>query len=124
MGIGVPVEGILQIALRGLSARQQVTANNIANADTPGFRAQAVRFEDQLSQALTSNVGDLQTIAEQAAPRIGLAPGGATNLDGNSVDLEKELLSVVDTTAQYNATARALSQRITLYQSVITDGKG
>ena len=124
MGIAVPVEGILQIALRGLSARQQVTANNIANADTPGFRAGVVRFEDQLGQALASNEGDMRTVAEQAAPRIGLAPGGAAHLDGNTVDLEKELLSVVDTSARYNATARALSQRITLYRSVITDGRG
>ena len=37
----------ISIALDGLSMRQRVAANNVANIDTPGFKAQHVSFETQ-----------------------------------------------------------------------------
>ncbi len=42
----------LRLALDGLSLRHQVTSNNIANVDTPGFRASEVSFEGQLRRLL------------------------------------------------------------------------
>ena len=43
---------VLQLALDGLSLRQQAISNNIANVDTPGFRASEVSFEGQLRRLL------------------------------------------------------------------------
>ncbi|OGO39885.1 MAG: flagellar basal-body rod protein FlgB, partial [Chloroflexi bacterium RBG_16_57_9] len=43
---------VLHTALDGLARRQQVTANNIANAETPGFKASIVTFESQLHARL------------------------------------------------------------------------
>ncbi len=45
------VTQVLRTALDGVSLRQQVTADNIANVDTPGFRATSVDFETSLRQA-------------------------------------------------------------------------
>ena len=46
---------VLQNALSGLNKRQQVIGHNIANAETPGYQALAVNFENQLQRALTVN---------------------------------------------------------------------
>ena len=41
---------LLRESLEGLQSRQRLTANNIANADTPNYKAQAINFETQLQQ--------------------------------------------------------------------------
>ena len=56
---------ILSKAMDGLSVRHQVIADNIANVDTPGFKAGDVRFEEELSsaylwEARISQTGDSQ----------------------------------------------------------------
>ena len=75
-------------ALDGLAARGQVRAHNLANAETPGFRAEQVRFEETLAEAWGRGR------PERMAPTTGLAP---TVVDGrgNSVDLETEIISVL-----------------------------
>ncbi|MGH2461093.1 MAG: flagellar basal body rod protein FlgB [Chloroflexota bacterium] len=117
-----PVENVLQAALRGLNLRQRVTANNIANADTPGFKAQTVRFEDKLSQAL-GEAGDGVALQDAAAPEVDTVAGRVGKADQNSVDLDQQLLTMTDTNLQYNAVAQAVSARLALYRSIVTDGK-
>jgi len=99
-----------------------VTADNIANADTPGFRAKVVRFEDKLSAAISK--GSTSSDLQPADPVVETAPGQSAKLDGNTVDLDQQLLGMTDTTLRYNAVARMLSQRLSLYQEIITDGRG
>lgn len=73
-------------ALDGLALRGQVRANNVANANTPGFRAGHVEFEDALRDAL------LRRRPDQVQPTVVPSP---TIVDGqgNSVDLETELIN-------------------------------
>ena len=86
------------------SARQSAIAGNVANADTPGYRAQEV--ED-----FATHLRRLQ--AEPAAPpRLVSAPAGAAlSPNGNSVSLEAEMMKAVETRHQFD---KALS----IYQSV------
>ncbi len=72
-------------ALDGLSMRGEVRAHNIANADTPNFRAQHVAFEDALADALQRGAPTNARFDTVASPTI-VGP------DGNSVDLETELI--------------------------------
>src|SRR4051794_23300925 len=44
----------IQASLDGLAARQRISAQNLANSETPGYTAQTVSFEDSLSAALAS----------------------------------------------------------------------
>ena len=53
------VSRVLDSALDGLSMRQNVIADNIANVDTPGFRATSVDFENSLRSAIAT--GGLET---------------------------------------------------------------
>ncbi len=61
------VEQVLCLALDGVSLRQRVTADNIANVDTPGFRATSVDFETSLRQAVEGGTPG-------ATPRRGSVP--------------------------------------------------
>ena len=100
------------------SERQRLIASNIANADTPGYIARDMNF----SQALREATGQ-----QQAAPGLtGSRPGhivstvaGArseahleyslpsqTNLDRNTVDMDRERANFADNSVRYEATLR------------------
>lgn len=108
MSLGMPdaVTSVLAAALDGLATRQNVIADNIANVDTPGFRATSVDFESSLASALQRG----QMPADGVSPvlRPTNAPVGA---DGNNVDLRKESLSAVQSQFQYQMMTRAVSDR-------------
>lgn len=97
--------GILQSALDASSLRQQVISNNIANADTPGFKAQQVAFEDLLKQHLSnqSNFVGNRTDPRHIVigdPTLTPAPQIVENTDtvmqnnGNNVDIDQEMTNL------------------------------
>ncbi len=75
------VPGVLESALAGLSMREQVIAQNVANIATPGYQAQDVQFAATLRQAMQSGSVEAQVVADP----------GAMNQNGNGVDLEQQL---------------------------------
>ena len=105
----------LHVALSGLAERQRVTADNIANIQTPGFTAGRVMFEDALRSAVAGRT------PEQARPSLArsLEP---TRLDGNNVNLDHETLSNVDTNLRYQLLLRALDGKYGLLHDVIKGG--
>jgi flagellar basal-body rod protein FlgB len=102
-------------ALSNLAARQRVTADNIANIETPGYLAGRLMFEDTLRSAVQAGTPD------QAAPAVArsLEP---TRLNGNNVNLDHETLSNVDTGLRYQLMLRALDGKYGLLHDVITGG--
>lgn len=90
----------LQSALNGLSMRQRAIANNIANVNTPGYTAQRVSFEDELSRAVSKGSG---TVAPTTARSL-----EPTNLEGNNVNLDTETLSNIDTVLRYQFATQAV----------------
>ena len=91
----------LHAALSGLAQRQRVTADNIANVNTPGFLAGRVDFEAALSGAIRS--GESPTISGGTVARS-LEP---TNTNGNNVNLDTETLSNIDTVLRYQFATQA-----------------
>ncbi len=81
-----------------LAQRQSVIAGNVANADTPGYRAQDVQpFESVLNStapSLTVTQPGHFAFSQSMAEPSGLQPGKTwgTNHSGNSVSLESELM--------------------------------
>jgi flagellar basal-body rod protein FlgB len=106
------VASALHSALDGLSTRQRVIADNIANVDTPGFRATSVEFESSLRAAIadgtvTSGPTGVTTAATQT-------PVGA---NGNNVDLRKETMAAMQSVFQYQLLSRAVSDRYALIRT-------
>ena len=108
---------VLGAALGGLSKRIDVMTNNLANVDTPGFIASTVYFEDQLSQAISNwrSGGGLDLTGVQ--PRRARANHGTFRLDGNNVDIEREMAKLYINTVKYDAIALSIqnnSRRLNL----------
>lgn len=112
------VSQVLASALDGVSLRQQVIADNIANVDTPGFRATSVDFESQLSAAIAGGEfvdGRRVDIGVTATPTD--TPVGA---NGNNVDLRKETMAAVQSQFQYQILTRAVSDKFNLVKTAVT----
>lgn len=100
---------VLHFAVDGLTSQQQAIANNLANAQTPGYIAQDVNFQSSLAQALSSSGGGTATVTttpSQAAP--------ATN--GNNVSTGNELVAAEQNTLQYQSTVDLLNAQFRLVQ--------
>lgn len=94
----------LSSALNGLSARQAATANNIANINTPNYKAQVVSFESALAASVQAGSG---TVAPTTA--TSLEP---TQLDGNNVNLDTEDITNTNTVLQYQFASQAIGQEL------------
>ena len=103
----------LQAAMRGLSARQKAISDDIANVDTPFYRARSVSFEADLKRALD---GGRDPLRATPTTSVSNAPAG---LNGNNVDLTAETTASVDTELAYQLALRAAGDRFTLYRTAI-----
>jgi flagellar basal-body rod protein FlgB len=97
-------------ALSGLSARQRVIADNIANINTPGYQARRVEFEDALRSAVADGAPPAVTpeVARSLEP---------TRLDGNNVNLDEETLLNVDTGLRYSLMLRAADAEFSILRA-------
>ncbi|NYG58713.1 flagellar basal-body rod protein FlgB [Nocardioides daedukensis] len=102
LSVSDAVGSILHAAVEGVSVRQNVIADNIANVDTPGYIATSVDFESSLRNAIAD--GNLSEVGiERTATDT---PVGA---NGNNVDLRKETLAAVQSQFQYQVLTRAIT---------------
>jgi len=112
------VSQVLASALDGVSLRQRVTADNIANVDTPGFRATSVDFESQLNAAIDDGAfADGASVPVTATTTPTDTPVGA---NGNNVDLRKETMAAMQSQFQYQILTRAVSDRMNLVKTAAT----
>lgn len=102
-----PTSRTLQYALDGLSLRQQVSADNVANQGTPGFQAHAVDFESTLVQAVQGGT-------TPATPPAVLPTSDPSAADGNNVNLGDQLVGMQTSTLQYRIVSESLNAKFQL----------
>ena len=113
-------------ALTLRSERQRIIAGNIANADTPNYVAREMDFASALREA-TGAAASAGTMAGTGATNAAHIPltlqsAGAlalkysapaqTNLDSNTVDMDRERASFVDNSVKYEATLRFINTNV------------
>ena len=101
----------LHAALSGLAQRQRVTADNIANVNTPGFLAGRTDFESALRGELAA--GDTPSISPGTVARS-LEP---TNTNGNNVNLDSETVIATETGLRYQLALNALDGKYNLLRT-------
>ena len=128
------------LALR--SERQRLIASNIANADTPGYQARDFDFASALRNATgQASMGASfmspakLPLATASAGHLGRggAPAGSkeatdknyatpaqTNLDSNTVDMDRERATFADNTVRYEATLRFINSQVKTLNTAIT----
>lgn len=116
------VSRVLTSALDGVSVRQRVIADNIANIDTPDFRATSVDFESALRAAV--NDGRFADEAPRhGAPTLPITATASTTpvgANGNNVDLRKETMAAMQSQFQYQILTRAVNDRFSLVRTAAT----
>jgi flagellar basal-body rod protein FlgB len=92
--------------------RQRVIAGNIANAETPGYQARDFEFASAL-RAASGSAGLGEGIAAgvmrpggKPAAELRYALPAQSNLDGNTVDMDRERAAFADNAVKYEATLR------------------
>jgi flagellar basal-body rod protein FlgB len=118
-------------ALALLAQRQQVLAANVANADTPGFKARDFDF----AQALAEARGQSGAMAGSAQAHLSASGAPASTLptvqlqwrnpdqpalDGNTVDLDRERAHFAENSLRYEATLRFINHDVRTMLSAIT----
>lgn len=123
------------------SERQRLIASNIANADTPGYQARDFDFGAALRDATRGLRTPGATAAGNAlgspiasgaataggtpeAPRLTYAMAAQTNLDRNTVDMDRERASFTDNAVRYEATLRFINGSLRTLQDAMRSHNG
>ncbi len=130
--------GVLETARKALdlrAKRHRLIVSNLANADTPGYKA----FDIEVEKALQKQSGASRAMLRLTDPRhLAAADSAAAGPlryevqideqvtlrgDGNTVDMEREMTNLASNSLMYKATAQILTKKIQLLKSVIQGGK-
>jgi flagellar basal-body rod protein FlgB len=99
-------------ALSGVAQRQRLTADNVANVTTPGYKAKRVEFEDDLALAMSTGDPSGAQISETAADT-------PVDVNGNNVDLQAETTTMIKSGLQYDALVATLNYKLSLIRDAI-----
>ena len=111
--------GALDKALDMYLLRHAIISDNIANAETPYFKARRVEFEAALEKAV-----------QESAPGAGISvkanvfedPDSPVGQDLNSVDMDREMARLTKNDVQYAAATQAVSRKFALLKYAISEG--
>jgi flagellar basal-body rod protein FlgB len=112
---------MVKLALDAASLRHLVIANNIANANTPGYVPMRVEFEEHLAAAVRESPSGA-VLGRAAAPAVVPDLQGLDPLQAR-VQLDVEAAQLAQNTVQYQALLRGLRGKLEMLQIAVNDGK-
>lgn len=108
-----------------MAARHRAFTENIANVDTPGYKAKQVKFEEQLRTlqgALASNPENLDALAQQPIDLTATLEAQTTSRpDGNTVAIDDQVVLLEKNRLAYEALIQATRMRHDILHSAITE---
>ena len=129
-----PTIGALNTALNLRLLNQNVISSNIANADTPGYKAKVVEFESALRDALGVDGGlkpestheghQAHQATDPVTPQIYDDPNGVESLDGNTVDRAGEMVKLAQNQLLYDAAVEMMKKKLGMLKYSISEGGG
>src|SRR5690348_4762294 len=116
------------------SLRQNVTASNLANAETPGYKAKVVDFEDALARAIDLEGWSKDVTTDPEHYKLG--PGAISRAqadiydnpdvnvsnDGNTVDMEREMATLQENSILYKAALNLINKKLGAIRYAVTEG--
>ncbi|PYZ98013.1 flagellar basal body rod protein FlgB [Alteribacter lacisalsi] len=123
---------LLESALNASMTRQRTISNNIANVDTPGFKAEKTLFKDEMlhasdrkkfaanrtdprHQEFGGSIGDYTTVMKSR--------GTSMNQSGNNVDLDYEMAKMAENQLYFQALSDRMNGRFNSIQMVLGKGR-
>lgn len=120
-------------------SRHNMASTNLANMDTPGFRAKHLEFEDVLAQHLTTGQGELEATRTneghiptkdpgrafvRANNSVKYSPYGWDENDDDILDIDKEMTLLSKNQLIYNTTVQMLAKSFEGLKYAISEGSG
>ncbi|MEK5443138.1 MULTISPECIES: flagellar basal body rod protein FlgB [unclassified Fredinandcohnia] len=120
----------LEKALDYSALRQKVISNNIANVDTPNYKAQDVSFKNLLAnetesqmRANRTNEKHIEFTSSKRSNNPLIAKNDtAYNHNGNNVDIDKEMALLAENQIYYNAITQRISGKFNTLKTVVKGG--
>ena len=109
-------QALLERAMSGASLRQTALANNIANANTAGYKRSDVDFASTLAGALDNGDSKQQIDSIQFSPVTDQSTGRA---DGNNVDIDAEMADLSENSVVYQTLVEIAKARIQMISNAI-----
>jgi flagellar basal-body rod protein FlgB len=118
-------------AMKFREMRQELISSNIANAETPGYKAKRLDFEDALARALdvdgqmTMQMGDEKHFNvgnggfSNLQPEIYDDPNGIVTESGNTVNVEEEMSKMAENKVMYEALVQLMNKKLGLMKYAI-----
>lgn len=131
----VPIMQMMTKKMSWLSRRTEVIAQNVSNADTPGFKAsdlKQVNFRELVGrEAGPKNIGPHVTNARHMTGTQATQPfdikketdSFETSVNGNNVSLEQQLTRLGETQLSYQATTNLYRKHLDLFRTAIGRGR-
>jgi flagellar basal-body rod protein FlgB len=121
----------LESALNYSSMKQKIVSQNIANVDTPNYKAKDVSFkatfEEALGQSFAANKTDVRHYdfkgGKGTSPGVIIKNNLNFNQNGNSVDMDKEMADLATNQIYFNALTERINGKFNSLQTVIRGGK-
>lgn len=127
----LPIFQMLQKKMTWLTDRQKVVSENLANADTPGYRTQTLEEPD--FSAYLSGSGGKVNVATTNAQHLGAGPAAGNgppadtvpaentqvSPDGNSVNLTQESMKMAETQIQYNMATNLYRKHVSMLRMAL-----
>jgi flagellar basal-body rod protein FlgB len=105
---------LLGQVLDAASLRHRVIAQNVANVNTPGYQRREVQFEDELAKAIAA-----PTDGKPVQAKVVLSDG-PERVDGNNVDIDREMGELSKNGLLYQAAAQLMNSRLASLRSAIS----
>jgi flagellar basal-body rod protein FlgB len=99
------------------AVRQDVTAQNVANVNTPGYRTLEVNFEEALQNRLGA---DAKAPLGELHPEIVAGTGGLDRADGNNVDIDLEMARLQKNAIYFKIYSQILANELAQHRSAIS----
>jgi flagellar basal-body rod protein FlgB len=109
--------------------RNKAIVSNIANAETPQYRAQDVNFAGALAQAFRANekilaktsAKHMDLASNDGQPRLEQDLSGMTKPDGNNVDLDIQMGKLAFNSSRFSMATNLIRKQLTVYKNAIRD---
>lgn len=121
----------LEQAMNYSTAKQKVISHNIANSDTPNYKAKSVSFNSEFSRILKDSMQANKTdirhydfkSTNSKSFSVFTQNSSSYNHNGNNVDIDKEMAELAKNQIYYNAVADRIGSKFNSLKTVIRGGK-
>lgn len=104
--------------------RHSVISDNIANVETPGFKARRADFEQELQQAVdATETGALGPDIREVQANIIQDPSSERGQDLNTVDMDREMAAMTKNDVQYSAATQMINKKFFFLKYAIGEGR-